>query len=125
MATAPLGWTRWFRCESSFDLSLVPQAAGLFAVGREEESGKSLGILKLEETDDLFHTLNQLFSTSSPSREQLGAGHFLVRYAVVPDANHRQTTLAELRSWLADQGDTCSHAVSDFLQVVPSMRSAA
>jgi hypothetical protein len=125
MNTAPLGWTRWFRCESSFDLSLVPQGPGLFAMGREEANGKSLGILTLEETDDLFHTLNQLFSAGSPSREKLGEGHFMVRYASVPEACRRQETLTELRSWLADQGETCSHAVNDFLGVAPLVRSAA
>lgn len=125
MSTASLGWTRWFRCESSFDLTLVPQTPGLFAIGREEESGKSLGILKLEETDDLFRTLNQLFSADSPSRRQLGEGHFLVRYAKVPNADRRLETLGELRAWLADQGETCSHAVNDFLGVSPLARPAA
>ena len=30
-----LQWSRWFRCESSFDLLLVPSKPGLFAMGEE------------------------------------------------------------------------------------------
>src|SRR5438445_336128 len=30
-----LHWSRWFRCETSFDLLLVPSKPGLFALGEE------------------------------------------------------------------------------------------
>jgi len=30
-----LQWSRWFRCESSFSLLLVPSAAGVYALGEE------------------------------------------------------------------------------------------
>src|SRR5580658_3457628 len=101
MATLPSGWTRWFHCESSFDLSLVPQAPGLIAVGREEAAGRQLDILQVEDSDDLFHTLNQLFSASSGLRQQFGNAQFMIRYAHVPDAIERRATIAVLRTWLA------------------------
>jgi hypothetical protein len=127
MATAPCGWTRWFHCESSFDLSLVPQGPGLFAVGREVESGKRLDILKVEDSDNLFRSLNQFFSASCPPESQHGEGHVLVKYANVPNAADRQATLAQLRCWLDDQGETSSPAVDEFLGVAAtaSIPSAA
>jgi len=30
-----LQWSRWFRCESSFSLLLVPSAAGIYTLGEE------------------------------------------------------------------------------------------
>src|SRR2546425_2118201 len=30
-----LRWSKWFRCESSFSLLLVPSKSGLFALGEE------------------------------------------------------------------------------------------
>jgi hypothetical protein len=125
MATLPSGWTRWFHCESSFDLSLVPQGPGLFAVGREEEFGKSLGILRVEDSDDLFHSLNLLLSANCSPESLPEEGQVLVRYASIPDAADRQATLAELRSWLDDQGETNSAVVNDFLGVPASLPSAA
>ena len=122
MATAAatamaFAWTRWFRCESSFDLSLVPKVPGLFAVGRRDESGQQLRVLKVEAADDLFHTLNQLFSTGCPLRQQLEQGQCLLRYASIPDAARRNASLAALQDWLADPGKNQSRVVEEFLRV--------
>ena len=30
-----MSWSRWFRCESSFELLLVPKQPGVFAIAEE------------------------------------------------------------------------------------------
>ncbi len=109
-----LPWSRWFHCESSFDLSLVPEEPGIFAVG-QEDAGKKLAIVNIEAADDLFHALNQLFSANCPLRAQLEKGRCMMRYASVPDADQRRAALTELQSWLAAPGGAKTAVVEDFL----------
>lgn len=95
-----VNWSRWFRCESSFDLPLVPQAAGLFAVGRKGK-GRELTILHVEVADNLFQGLSALFSDGSPLRDDIAKGNCFVRFAQVPDGVFRQGACAILQDWVA------------------------
>jgi len=122
MATAAasavaLGWTHWFHCESSMDLSLVQESPGLFAVAQEGESGTQLVIMKIEATDDLFHTLNHLLCAGSPLHDGFEKRSCLLRYAIVQDAASREAALAELQAWLAEPEEARSPFVRDFLWI--------
>ncbi|MGA3211746.1 MAG: hypothetical protein ABSD20_10605 [Terriglobales bacterium] len=116
-AAVALGWTRWFHCESSMDLSLVQESPGLFAVAQEGESGIQLAILKIEATDDLFYTLNHLVCTGSPLHDKFEKRSCLLRYAIVPDNASREVALRELQAWLAEPGEARSPFVKDFLWI--------
>jgi hypothetical protein len=111
-----LGWSRWFRCVSSFELSLVPRSPGLFAVAHRDGQGKQLILLKVQACDDLFHSLSLLFSAFHPMRMQFEKGDCVLRYASVPDARMRNEALNELQAWLATPGAPRSAVVEDFLR---------
>jgi hypothetical protein len=110
-----LGWSRWFRCESSFELSLVPRSPGLFAVARRDEEGKQLILVKVQACDDLFHSLSLLFGAFHPMRMQFEKGDCVLRYASVPDTRTRNDALNQLLAWLATPGAARSAVVEDFL----------
>lgn len=114
-AALHLSWSPWLHCESSFDLALVPQSPGLFAVGIDDSSGKRLTIAKFGAVDNLSNELNRLFSSGCPFRKQFEEGRCLLRYAVVPDAEVRRLALAELQIWLLSQTETNSALVAEFL----------
>jgi len=70
-----LRWSKWFRCESSFSLLLVPSKAGLFALGEEmiapgeipATGGKRmLALYQISEAEDLGMALGRLFFPGSP-----------------------------------------------------------
>ncbi len=110
-----LHWCRWFHCESSFNLSLVPDAPGLFAVAEEDHAQKRLNVVKIEAADNLFHALNQLFTQDCPLRAELEHGRCYLRYAVMADAAERGAAVAALQKWLAAPDACRSPLVTDFL----------
>jgi hypothetical protein len=116
-AAVTLGWTRWFHCESTVDLSLVPKSPGLFAVGREGETERQLVIEKVESSEDLCHTLNNLLSAGAPLHKQGEKRSIVLRYASIPDAGSRQAALLELQAWLDGLTDGRSPFVKDFLWI--------
>ncbi|MFB3813610.1 MAG: hypothetical protein ACE14L_05815 [Terriglobales bacterium] len=107
-----LEWSHWFHCESSFDLSLVPEVPGIFAVGHEEP-GRKLAIIRIETADNLFHALNQLFAANCPLRQQFKSGQCLLRYAGVPDDATRRAAISALQAWLTE--GVLSAVAEDFL----------
>jgi len=125
MITATVDWTHWFHCESSFDLSLVPQSPGLFAVGREDESGTKLEVLLIDATEDLCHSIDRLLFSAGSLGERYGAGHLFLRYASVPDAISRAVTLSHLRAWMAKPLGADSTVVDEFLRVIEPIQEVA
>jgi hypothetical protein len=121
----PIPWSRWFRCESSFSLLLVPSAPGLYALAEEivapsEASAKRmLAVFDIGETDDLCVTLSRKFAPSSPLSERLSTGRCFVRFAQFRDAERRRMVCNSLKRWLAASsqaatglpGDTSSHDI--------------
>ena len=110
-----LNWSRWFRCETSFSLLLVPDQPGIYAVAEEMLApGKSattggkrlLAVVQFAETDNLARALSRLFTPASPLQERIAAGHCLLRYAVVEDEFARQAACAALQTWLAASAET-------------------
>ncbi|HJX83857.1 MAG TPA: hypothetical protein VJ723_05900 [Candidatus Angelobacter sp.] len=110
-----MNWSKWFRCESSFSLLLVPGQPGVFALAEEvaqpmAQSGtqarRLLAVFEAGETDDLVRALSRLFAPSSPWSERLAATRCYVRYAVVPDRQERSAAATALKNWLNSQRET-------------------
>jgi hypothetical protein len=121
-----MNWSRWFRCESSFSLLLVPDQAGVFALAEEvmQPSGpqarRLLAVFEVGEADDLVRSLSRLFSPASPWCERLAASRCYVRYAVVPDRQERGAAATSLKNWLNSQRD---NAAQIFEQSDPRRRA--
>jgi hypothetical protein len=123
-----MNWSRWFRCESSFSLLLVPDQAGVFALAEEvmqpsgQQSRRLLAVFEVGEADDLVRALSRLFTPASPWCERLAASRCYVRYAVVPDRQERGEAAMALQNWLNSQRD---NAAQIFEQSVPRGRATA
>ena|ERR1700682_714735 len=121
-----MNWSRWFRCESSFSLLLVPDQAGVFALAEEvmQPSGpqarRLLAVFEVGEADDLVRALSRLFSPASPWCERLAASRCFVRYAVVADRQERDEATTALKNWLNSQRD---NAAQIFEQSDPRVRA--
>src|SRR5260370_15923726 len=104
-----MNWSRWFRCESSFGLLLVPAQPGIFALAEEIVQPaepyfrRMLAVFEVEETDDLARTMSRLFATASAWRQRLAEGRCYLRYAVAADAEERRGATAALKNWLNSQ----------------------
>jgi hypothetical protein len=104
-----MNWSRWFRCESSFGLLLVPNQPGVFALAEEvaepagPNSRRMLAVFEVAETEDLALSLSRLFAVGSPWREKLGQGRCFARYAVAPGLADRRAAADALRQWLNTQ----------------------
>jgi hypothetical protein len=80
---------------------LVPEAPGLYAVSRKGDSDRELTIVRVEATENLFQSLNALFSPDSPLREEFARERCFLRIAVVEDPVLRQGALKLLQDWIA------------------------
>lgn len=118
-----LSWSRWFRCESSFGLLLVPDLPGIFALAEEvvqpagPNSRRVLAVFEVNEADRLVQALSRLFALGSQWHERLKAANCYLRYAVVADPDKRRTATEALKTWLSAQMDV---AAQIFEQVRPS-----
>jgi hypothetical protein len=117
-------WSRWFRCESSFGLLLVPAQPGIFALADQvlapddsDATGhrRMLAVFDFAAADDLAAALSRLFAPGSPVRDRLAAGECYLRYTVVSDPAQRQAVCLALRSWL----NKAAGAASGFLRSEP------
>jgi hypothetical protein len=106
-----MNWSRWFRCESSFALLLVPNQPGVFALAEEviepagSNSRRMLAVFEVDETEDLALSLSRLFAVGSRWREKLSEGRCYARYAVAPSLADRRAAAEALRQWLESQRD--------------------
>lgn len=104
-----MNWSRWFRCESSFGLLLVPSQPGIYALAEEivQPAGpyarRMLAVFEVDETEDLARALNRLFTRTSPWRERLAEGRCYLRYAVASDSEERRGAAMALKNWLHSQ----------------------
>jgi len=108
-----LQWSRWFRCESSFSVLLVPAKAGIFALGEEvvpagDGSKRMLALFEISATDDLGMTLGRLFLPGNPLLAKLNAGRCFVRYTVIEDAGERSAVYSAFSRWMRDSAETAS-----------------
>ena len=115
-------WSRWFRCESSFSLLLVPSAAGIYTLAEEmvapgetaATGGKRiLAVFQITETEDLCIALSRNFSPGNPLQARLASGRCFVRFVTVADPVHRKSACAALNQWLANAAETATGIVQD------------
>ena len=118
-------WSRWFRCESSFGLLLVPNQPGVFALAEEvgPEAGpharRMLAVVGVEEAEDLARDMSRLFAAGSPWRERLLESRYYVRYAVAPGIADRRVAVAALKNWLNSQREVASHIFEEHAPAPP------
>lgn len=114
-----LSWSKWFRCQSSFSLLLVPDSPGIYAIAEEvlapgepaSHGGKRLlAMVQFAETDNLARALSRLFTLASPLYERIAEGRCLLRYAVVEDEAARHTACVALQTWLAASAEAVAPA---------------
>ena len=109
-----MSWSRWFRCESSFELLLVPNQPGVFALAEEvaqaagPQSRRMLAVFDVQEADDLSRAMSRLFATGSGWREKLAHARCYVRYAVAPSVADRRTAASALKTWLNSQREVAA-----------------
>jgi hypothetical protein len=111
-----LQWSKWARCESSFDLSLLPSKPGLLALAEELRvpgempiAGKRmLAIFQISEAADLGIAVVRLFAPGTPLTARLAEGRVFVRYAVIEEEAQRHSAHAALERWLNAAKQTAS-----------------
>jgi len=108
-----MNWSRWFRCESSFSLLLVPNQPGIFALAEEvmqpaENSRRMLAVFEVQEADDLARATSRLFAAGSPWRDKLGEARCYVRYAIAPSIADRRAAATALKTWLNSQREVAA-----------------
>ncbi|SRR5258708_10720419 len=109
-----MNWSRWFRCESSFGLLLVPNQPGIFALAEEivqpagPNSRRMLAVIEVGEADDLVRALSRLYAPASPWRQRLAEARSYLRYAVIPDAEERRSAAGALKNWLSSQREVAA-----------------
>ncbi len=109
-----MNWSRWFHCESSFGLLLVPSQPGVFALAEEvvqavgEQSRRMLAVFEVAEADDLSRAMSRLFATGSPWREKMAQAKIYVRYAIAPSIADRRAAATALKNWLSAQREVAS-----------------
>ncbi|MGZ7077435.1 MAG: hypothetical protein ACXVJL_15665 [Candidatus Angelobacter sp.] len=109
-----MNWSRWFHCESSFGLLLVPSQPGVFALAEEvvqaagPHSRRMLAVFEIAEADDLSRAMSRLFAAGSPWREKMAQVRVYIRYAIAPSTADRRAAATALRNWLSAQREVAS-----------------
>jgi len=126
-----LSWSRWFRCESSFGLLLVPEQPGIFALAEEivqpagPDSRRMLAVFEINEAESLSRTLSRLFAPGSAWQDRLAKSRCYLRYSVVADADKRREASEALKTWLNSQMDAAAHVFEQPVPVRPPQVEAA
>ncbi|HLJ89055.1 MAG TPA: hypothetical protein VKZ53_19700 [Candidatus Angelobacter sp.] len=126
-----LNWSRWFRCESSFGLLLVPRQPGIFALAEEviqpaaPGARRMLAVFEVNEAEDLARALSHLFAPSSPWRNRLADARCYLRYAIVQNPQDRIASAAKLRKWLTSQLDVAAQIFEHGSALSSEMRTVA
>jgi len=119
-----MNWSRWFRCESSFGMLLVPNQPGVFALAEEIVSPpngrRMLAVFEIEETDDLALSLSRLFAIGSPWRDKLSEGRCFARYSVAPSLADRRAATQALKQWLESQRDLATQVFGQSAEQQPA-----
>jgi acyl-CoA reductase-like NAD-dependent aldehyde dehydrogenase len=125
-----MNWSRWFHCESSFGLLLVPSQPGIFALAEEivqpanERSRRMLAVFEVEEAEDLSRAMSRLFAAGSPWREKMSQARCYVRYAIAPGIADRRAAAMALKNWLNSQREVASQIFEKPLSVPSELELA-
>jgi len=108
-----MSWSRWFHCESSFGLLLVPNLPGVYALAEAVEESpqgaatrRTLAVFEVNEALDLGSALSRLFATGSSWSGKLSKSGCYVRYAAAEDATERRAAVSALRHWINTKRET-------------------
>jgi hypothetical protein len=118
-----LNWSRWFHCESSFGLLLVPDQPGIFALAEEvvQPAGpgfrRMLAVFEISEADNVARALSRMFAPGSPWHERLTGSRCYLRYTVITDAEKRQAAASALKNWLSSQMDNAAEVFEQRLPI--------
>ena len=109
-----MNWSRWFRCESSFGLLLVPNQPGIFVLAEEvvqpaePNSRRMLAVFDVQEAEDLARSMSRLFAQGSPWRDKLAQAGCFIRYALAPSIADRRAAASALKTWLNSQREVAA-----------------
>jgi hypothetical protein len=127
-------WSRWFRCESSFSLLLVPSIGGIYSLGEEmvapgevaSAGGKRIvAVFQISETEDLCVALSRHFAPGNPLQERLSSGRCFVRFATVADSAQRKAACKALNQWLVAAAEKATGIITDqAVQSAPATKPA-
>jgi len=126
-----MNWSRWFHCESSFGLLLVPSQPGVFALAEEvvqavgPQSRRMLAVFEVAEAEDLSRAMSRLFAAGSPWREKMAQVRVYVRYAIAPSIADRRAAATALKNWLSTQREVASHIFEQKPAAAEQMPAAA
>lgn len=115
-----LQWSRWFRCDSSHSLLVVPSKAGIFAIAEEvmsddASSRRMLAVVQFAEDDDMAFTLDRMFTRPNPMRDRLSSGRCFLRFVVVEDEAQRRSICNALNQWMLSSAEKASGLPADFM----------
>jgi len=112
-----LKWSKWFRCESSFSLVLVPGKPGLYALAEELNATtadkRMLALSRVSAAEDLAVALGQMFQPGTTERYRMQTGRCVARFVVVEDPEQRSFALSALQQWMSEAAGTAS-GISSF-----------
>jgi hypothetical protein len=120
-----LHWSPWFRCETSFDLLLVPTRPGLFAIAEEVIArgetalggGKRmLAVVQVSASDDLAIGMSRLFAPNNPLKGRMASARIFARYTVIEDDVQRRSAQTAFQRWLNTSAEAASgmiHGLGD------------
>jgi hypothetical protein len=126
-----LTWSRWFRCESSFGLLLVPAQPGIFALSEEivqpagPNSRRMLAVFEINDVDNLARGLSRLFAPGSRWLGRLKGERCYVRYAVAPEPETRRAAVEALKNWLNSQMEAAAQVFEHSARRLESESEAA
>ncbi len=115
-----LHWSRWFHCETSFDLLMVPSRSGLFALAEEliapgdtaPGAGKRmLAVLQISACDDLAIAMSRLFAPKHSLKDRLAGGRIFARFTVIEDEAQRRAAQTAFQRWLTTSAEAASGMV--------------
>ena len=125
-----MNWSRWFHCESSFGLLLVPSQPGVFALAEEivqsvgPQSRRMLAVFEVAEAEDLSRAMSRLFAAGSPWREKMAQVRVYVRYAIAPSIADRRAAATALKNWLSAQREVASQIFEQKPPMVAEQKTA-
>jgi len=113
-----LKWSKWFRCESSFSLVLVPGKPGLYALAEELSATagdkRMLALFRISAAEDLALALGRMFQPGSPDHDRMSSGRCFARFALIKDALQRSSALSALQQWMSEAAETASGIATEF-----------
>jgi len=135
-----LQWSRWFRCDSTHSLLVVPSKPGIFALAEEvaafcgaseprsrnpersegspvsdsAASPRMLAVLQFSEDEDMAFVLDRMFTRINPMRDRLASGRCFLRFVVIEDPGQRRSICSALNQWILNSAEKASGLPADF-----------